>query len=718
MNAHQISEYLNQYMRLSSDLPTHKLMLLQERLHNAEMQLQTLVTNMFVNNNADNAHERLYYLEKEYKEYMQQVREICKEAWARFDMTSIIIGILILAVTLLVNIYMLFTSSVLSYEKGNGTVVIVVVLSLVFVIFSIFQSFYLDNGSVSIMAFLLGFFDFVALVIIILVTRSSIRNSEKKSTDGSSSIFQRMSERLKNVSIDGCLVAIVLVTTTLSFFSNSFVVFEDDVALFLTQTCILYFFMKTVFTLLKEAKLAKDHSKNISKLVKADVKRFNTYSVIIVSMLALACGLCVRLSANFRTKREEQMTEQELAGEADDSQINHTNKNVNYFFNASCLLVSIYLPRKWLKDRGNLNGTSFATLCARYLMPMAGVVTVMHWAIQRLPNKVLDALPVWQQVFLPQTVYVIIALSFIAYVISPKLMYALPKQNRQIPVHVTDDDKDIFQKVFRYVKSSWRDDHYSVNDGQSEIPKVFGIGTVYSASVVYNGINLVLLLSLLLGEKFSPSILTGICAIFCLLELFSVSVKLCRESDLLLNGLLTLTLLTASYFYGLGHQATIPAIRFEAAYVGFSGDWDMKIIPAALIHCNMFASEILFTFVAPLLILWPCTRGVIAEYISFCKDSRENHWKGDLIMQENPAVFSHLQMKMFFSMYLYHGFKLLASIIAATVHKRHLMVWKIFAPRFVYQAMSSFTVFTIIIIVALVISRVNSSLTRWAMKFN
>jgi len=32
-------------------------------------------------------------------------------------------------------------------------------------------------------------------------------------------------------------------------------------------------------------------------------------------------------------------------------------------------------------------------------------------------------------------------------------------------------------------------------------------------------------------------------------------------------------------FYCTGHQATIPSIRFEAAFVGFPGDMDNLLLP-------------------------------------------------------------------------------------------------------------------------------------------
>lgn len=715
VNAVQISQYVTEYMKTSSDLPAHKLLLLNERLRNAEMQLQTLVTNMFTNNNADNVHERLHYLENEYKEYMNQVRQLCKEVWAKFDMTSMVLGILVLIVTMLVNIYLLLMSSSLYINKDNGTVVIVLILSLVFVIFSIFQSYYLDDGAVSIMAYLLGIFDFIALGIIILIARNSTRLPEENSTESSANVsfLLRISKCVKSQSFDNSLMVTLLLVSISTYFSNSFVVFEDDVVLFLTQTCIWFFFVKIISRVLKDGKLTKDHSKKY-KLVRTDAKKHTSQLATLVLVLTVACSLCVRMSSNYRTKREEQLSQDEAEEEITENSSN-INKNVSYFFCVACFLVSVYLPRKWLSENGNLNSATFATLCARYLVPVASFAMILYWALQRLPSRNLDSLPVWQQIVLPQVVYFVVGISVIAYIVAPKLVYTLPENQ----ISTSGDRKDVFQKVFQYVKRKLDTDtkNGSTNESQKEVPRVFGLGTVFSASIIYSGMIILLLLSLLLGEGFSPSFLTAVCGIFFFLELFTISVKLCRENDLLLHGLLTVSLMMTNYFYGFGHHATIPSIRFETAFIGFHGDWNSKIIPAVLIHCNMFAAEIFFTFLVPLLILFPCTKSTLLEHFSFLRDGGDSSvWRGDFVMHENPDVFIHLQSKMYFSLYLYHGLKLTASILAATVHKRHLMVWKIFAPRFVYQAMSSFTVFGVTILVSLVLYRVNYSLKKWVTK--
>lgn len=703
-------------MKSSTDLPLHKLIPLQDRLHSAENQLQSLVTKMFVNNNAPNAHEILHYLENEYKEFMDGVKELCKEVWAKFDMTSMMLGVLVLAVALLVNFYLLMSDS--REESDKGTLLIVVILSLVFVIFSVFQSFYLDDTAVSIMAFILGLFDFITVGIIIQVTRNTSKKSQDKSSTVHVSIFASIISGIKKVSLDKIIICVMVLVTVVTYFSNSFVVFEDNVVQFLSQTCVWYLFSKIALQLMKDFKVMKDSAKNKSKLFKGEMRKGSTEALLIVFGVSFLCSACIRFSTNFRSKREEQMTENEISSHIEGNKL-LANQNVSYFVHSACLVLCLYLPRKWLKISGNLNSAGAATLCARYMIPLGGLATVLFWALQKLPSRVLDSLPIWQQIFFPQVCYIATFFSLAAFLFSPLFMYVLPQSKHDDPRSITVDPQvqgqDLFQKVFKYLKTNLNNDSLT-SESSAEIPKVFGLGTIFSSAIVYNCLSLVLLLSLLLGEEFSPCVLSAVCAVFCYLELFILTVRLCRDDDLLSFGVLSFSILSSNFFYSFGHQATIPAIRFEAAFIGFHGDWNNKIIPATLIHSNMFAAEIIFTFLTPLLVLWPCTKGIVASSSSIWKEGKDSQWKGDFVMHENMPIFKFLQMKMFLFLYLYNGLKLVGSILAAGIHKRHLMVWKIFAPRFVYQAMSSFTVFGVAILSVLVLARVNYTLTKWTAK--
>lgn len=51
-------------------------------------------------------------------------------------------------------------------------------------------------------------------------------------------------------------------------------------------------------------------------------------------------------------------------------------------------------------------------------------------------------------------------------------------------------------------------------------------------------------------------------------------------------------------------------------------------------------------------------------------------------------------------------------MLACTIHCRHLMVWKIFAPKFIFEAISFFFICTSILIGYLIIVRVHYALDK------
>ena len=147
------------------------------------------------------------------------------------------------------------------------------------------------------------------------------------------------------------------------------------------------------------------------------------------------------------------------------------------------------------------------------------------------------------------------------------------------------------------------------------------------------------------------------------------------------------------FFYATGHQPTFPTIQWSAAFVGFSGAnygattatfW----LPAVLIGFNTFAARILFTFMVPLLLVAPFTVYKVLQDNSFLNLApfEESLDEGEtvLIEQSDEATSHMFRLCLKYSAIL--GLKMLASMVSAAHHRRHLMVWKIFAPRFIFEA--------------------------------
>jgi GPI ethanolamine phosphate transferase 3 subunit O len=123
-------------------------------------------------------------------------------------------------------------------------------------------------------------------------------------------------------------------------------------------------------------------------------------------------------------------------------------------------------------------------------------------------------------------------------------------------------------------------------------------------------------------------------------------------------GVTTLFLLGNSHFFTTGHQATLPSIIWDAAFVPFTTiqyPWS-----PILVIVNTFGSYIIVALSVPLLALW------------------DHHpTETDTLSRAAGVTVTYM---------LQQTFVTTSSIIFAAHFRRHLMVWKIFGPRYMMAA--------------------------------
>uniref|UniRef100_A0A7E4UNJ5 GPI ethanolamine phosphate transferase 3 n=1 Tax=Panagrellus redivivus TaxID=6233 RepID=A0A7E4UNJ5_PANRE len=148
----------------------------------------------------------------------------------------------------------------------------------------------------------------------------------------------------------------------------------------------------------------------------------------------------------------------------------------------------------------------------------------------------------------------------------------------------------------------------------------------------------VLAITMVLGDGLAPSVAM-------LLFINDVTNSLLRDSTLW--HALSKSLLISHGFFALGHTATLAQIPWQAAFVGIPGNFAIQALPASLVIIHLFAAQIL--------IIWRDSglgRGTEGSLLAF-------------------LAFS--------------GCKAFGTVIASLIHRRHLMVFKIFAPKFIFE---------------------------------
>lgn len=123
-----------------------------------------------------------------------------------------------------------------------------------------------------------------------------------------------------------------------------------------------------------------------------------------------------------------------------------------------------------------------------------------------------------------------------------------------------------------------------------------------------------------------------------------------------------LGLLGSAHFFTTGHQATIPSVQWDSGFIPA----ETIIFPFTHIFIvfNTFASQILIALSVPLVTLWKIT------------PSKE------------PSSLMTITARAGMTLVLYQTVVTLSSMIFAMHFRRHLMIWKIFAPRFMLAGLS------------------------------
>lgn len=179
-------------------------------------------------------------------------------------------------------------------------------------------------------------------------------------------------------------------------------------------------------------------------------------------------------------------------------------------------------------------------------------------------------------------------------------------------------------------------------------------------------------------------------------------------------------LLAASqFFYSTGHQPIFPAIHWNAAFVGFHLDHSTNLLPAVLVGANTFASHILFAVGCPLLLLWPfvCEMPSSEKKKSKREPQEELQTVDEHMMEmrlrESPEKFSTALLQLGLKYLFVLGAQLLACVCAAVILRRHLMVWKVFAPKFLFESLG-FMVSSICLLLGIsLVMRVDCAVSTW-----
>ncbi|KAG8902560.1 mannose-ethanolamine phosphotransferase gpi13 [Tulasnella sp. 403] len=134
-----------------------------------------------------------------------------------------------------------------------------------------------------------------------------------------------------------------------------------------------------------------------------------------------------------------------------------------------------------------------------------------------------------------------------------------------------------------------------------------------------------------------------------------------------------LSILSFLVFYATGHQAVMSSIQWKTAFIGFP----VLTYPFSplLVALNTFGPIALPALAAPLFALWN-----VDPPTDFAAKPSQKDAPSETPTTQARVISNVLKISIGVS--LYHSALTLGTAISAAILRRHLMVWKVFAPRF------------------------------------
>uniref|UniRef100_H0VKI0 GPI ethanolamine phosphate transferase 3, catalytic subunit n=1 Tax=Cavia porcellus TaxID=10141 RepID=H0VKI0_CAVPO len=537
-------------------------------------------------------------------------------------------------------------------------------------------------------------------------------------------------------------VLLLLLIRLATFFSDSFVVAEARATPFLLGSFILLL----VVQLHWEGQLLAPKLLTVPRLGSSTPTGPPRHSGAYALRLGIGLLLCTRLAGLFHRCPEETPachSSPWLSPLA--SMVGGPAKNLWYGACVGALVALLVAVRLWLRHYGNLKSPEPPVLFVRWGLPLMVLGTAAYWALvsgaDEAPPR-LRALVAGASVVLPRAVVGLAAAGLMLLLWKPvtvlvKAGAGTPRTRTILtpfsgpPTSQADLDY-VVPQIYRHMQEEFRG---RLERTRSQGPLTVAacqLGSVYSAAVVTVLTLLAFPLLLLHVERISLAFLLLFLQSFLLLHLLAAGMPITTPGPFTVpwQAVSAWALMATQTFYSTGHQPVFPAIHWHAAFVGFpEGHGSSTWLPALLVGANTFASHLLFAVGCPLLLLWPflCESqrprkrrqppGSEAEARVWPEEEEEEEEPlMEMRLRDAPHHFNAALLQLGLKYLFVLGVQILACALAASILRRHLMVWKVFAPKFIFEAIGFIVSSVGLLLGIALVMRVDGAVSSWFKK--
>ncbi|XP_030148503.1 GPI ethanolamine phosphate transferase 3 isoform X1 [Lynx canadensis] len=531
-------------------------------------------------------------------------------------------------------------------------------------------------------------------------------------------------------------VLLFLLIRFAAFFSDSFVVAEARATPFLLGSFILLL----VAQLHWEGKLLPPKLLTIPRFCLSASTGPPRHNGTHALGLGVGLLLCIRLAGLFHRCPEETPachSSPWLSPLA--SMVGGRAKNLWYGACVGALVALLVAVRLWLRRYSNLKSPEPSVLFVRWGLPLMVLGTAAYWALASGADEApprLRALVAGASVVLPRAVAGLAASGLMLLLWRPvtvlvKATTGAPRTRTVLtpfsgpPTSRADLDY-VVPQIYRHMQEEFRGRLERTKSQGPLTVAAYQLGSVYSAAMVTALTLLAFPLLLLHAERISLVFLLLFLQSFLLLHLLAAGISITTPGPFTVpwQAVSAWALMATQTFYSTGHQPVFPAIHWHAAFVGFpEGHGSSTWLPALLVGANTFASHLLFAVGCPLLLLWPflCEsqgprkrwQPLGSEAESRVRPEEEEEPLMEMRLRNAPHHFNAALLQLGLKYLFVLGIQILACALAASILRRHLMVWKVFAPKFIFEAVGFIVSSVGLFLGIALVMRVDGAVSSW-----
>ncbi|XP_065207337.1 GPI ethanolamine phosphate transferase 3 [Planococcus citri] len=565
-NVEQITNYIRTYSQHNSQFTTNQLETIIKRY--------TYLKKKWPSFNSD-------IMMDEFQSYMTVVLDICQEVWVRFSETSVIFGLIS---TLLVSLFAYFVSefktTALSLVSGHFLVLFFVIFALITIVGILCADFFSVD---LLMSLYFSTESFSVVMILWFLTKMKIS-------------IKTITSKIRYKFVD--LFSMLLFTVLLIIpFSNSFVLEEPKIVLFLFITLILF--------------VAHASRPKVS----------STRELLSLHFITGTNFLCFlyRMVLSYAKCRGEEDYECQIAEPASISAI-------------SCLLAilsCIYFA--------NFNKIHFQKLTANKLSLITCALMSFYWICEVLVDNIDRDYPFVNKI--PGILFIFLSVLLCVAFYDPVL------------------------RMFSNNKSF-------LSSLSVQSPSI-----IFANSFTRIRVLLGCICVIVLGQLYAiPAIAmnAGIWFLAYLTNVYRSYQTAKDDSDVPWSSVMLWCLSSVYWFYTTGHNTSFSSIQWNAAFLIQKDIGDSVILPGILVATHTFLSQAVHSILLMLLLVFP-------YFERNTPNDRRYFNFGDFQKSAFTLILRYLtllSMRIFFTM------------LAACILRRHLMMWGVFAPKFIFEGIS------------------------------